>query len=1172
MSSGAQIGQIAGGVVGGVLGGMAGNPMLGFSIGMTVGGMAGNAISPTKGAHSTVQGPQLGDLSVQSSAYGGPIPIIYGTIGQIAGNVIWSTPILETRHETEASSAGGGGGKGGPPKATQTSVDYSYSVSMAIGLAAGPIGGVKRIWANGKLSWDALNPVPNSPITGFRLYYGDETQLADPTIEADKGVGNVPAYRGLAYVVVTNMDLLPFNNSVPNLTFELVGQGPPTITTAATYTTTTSSLYMPHCAIDTATGLIWQTYINTGTLAYELRVFRPDTWALVKTVTIPVSAPWSIAYQPGYTLGASSVPARMWVGISNNSSEVYAVDTASYKVTRVTWSLDYVGAQYYLGGVYGPALQSTYGLSVDLSPLNASTGEASTPLVVLTGGLISNGTNPLTGVAGYYSFLNQINTATLTASVCPDLQLFTSQGGLSLQGGASAAGGSGLYIIDIAACLFKFDAEMHMVASYLAAANGVTTNGTNFTNHITYNPDEDCVYASYLGVASGNVHGILSKFDANLALVWTRDFYPSGIIDVQYQRGSGTVWVTSTSVHESQIISGTTTFHAINVTDGTDLRTMLTDVVCSPLSGEPCGFAIPYPNADFMVMNADVAHTKKVPLVPLSSGTTTLDAIVSDLSVRSALLAGDIDVTGLGSLTVSGYMISSRTTVRAAIEPLCRAFFFDGVESDSKVKFALRGGASVATIPYTDIGAYAEGSTPPDPLSAMRTQEADLPNEIEVTYPDASVDYRPVLQYARRLIGYSEEKMSLMIPVVVSASQALLIANVLLYVAWAERTGYAFSATRKYAHLDPGDPVIFLAADGSMTRMRLTKIDFGFPLLLKIEAVAEDQAGYDGFTYAAGVGGYVADEITSPVPTALYLGDWPIFRDMDDNPGFYVVGNGIYTGWDGAVVFRSADGGSTYSTLLSLTSEATVGIAATVLATTNSCEVWDDTHTVDITLQTGSLTSAVDDYAVYLGGNAAMLGSELIQFGTVTSLGSGVYRLSHLLRGRNGTEWAIATHVAGELFVLLTSGAEVVRKSMPLADIGLDRLYKAASPGQYLNDLGPTLFRNTGVGLKPYAPCSVAATRDGSLNLTATWIRRTRIGGAWLDYADVPLGEATESYSIDVMNGATVVRTLTSATPSVAYTAAQQTTDFGSAQAAITLKVYQISASIGRGYAATATV
>jgi len=1167
MSSG-QMGSAAGGIAGGIIGSfIPGGTMIGFSIGSMVGGMAGNAISPTKGPHSSVHGPQLGDLSVQSSAYGGPIPIIYGTIGQIAGNVIWSTPILETRHETDVSSASGGG-KGGPPKATQTSVDYSYSVSMAIGLAAGPIGGVKRMWANGKLVWDATNPVPNSPITGFRLYYGDETQLADPTIEADKGVGNVPAYRGLAYCVFTNLELLPFNNSVPNLTFELVGQGPPTITTAATYNTNTNTSYRPHCAIDTATGLIWQTYIQTST--FELRVFRPDTWTLVKTVTIPVSAPWSIAYQPGYMVGGSSVPARMWVGISNNSSEVYAVDTASYKVTRVTWSLDYVGTQYYLGGVYGAGIQSTYGLAVDLSPLDTVTGEASSPLAVLTGGLITNGTNPLTGVVGNYSFLNQINTSTLVATVCPDPQLFTTLGGLSMVAGASGAGG--LYIIDVAARVFKFDSAMNVTASYLAAANGVATNGTQFTPHITYNPDEDCVYASYLGVASGNIHGLVTKFDANLAVIWTRDFYPAGVIDVQYQRGSGTVWVTTSSVHQSEGTPGTTTFHAIKLSDGTDLRTMLTDVTCSPISGSPVGFAIPYPNADFMVMNADVANTKKVPLVPLSSGTTTLDAIVSDLHLRSALVAGDKDVSGLGSLTVDGFIVSTRTTIRAAIEPLCRAFFFDGIESDYQIKFALRGGASVATIPYTELGAYAEGSSPADPLSAIRTQEADLPNEIEVTYPDAAVDYRPVLQYARRLIGHSKEKMSVQIPVVVSASQALLIANVLLYVAWSERTGYAFSATRKFAHLDPGDPITYLAADGSLTRLRITKIDFGFPLLLKMEAVAEDQAGYAGFTYAAGVGGYVPDEITSPVPTALYLGDWPIFRDIDDNPGFYVLGTGIYTGWDGAVVFRSTDSGSTYAPLESLTSEATVGQAATVLATTSSCEVWDDTHTVDITLQTGSLASAVDDYAVYLGGNAAMLGGELIQFGTVTSLGSGVYRLSHLLRGRNGTEWAIATHVLGELFVLLTSGTEIVRKNMPLADVGLDRTFKAASPGQYLSDLPPTIFRNTGVGLKPYAPCSVAGTRDGSLNLTVTWIRRTRIGGAWLDYADVPLGEATESYSIDVMNGATVVRTLTSVTPTVAYTAAQQTTDFGSAQAAITVKIYQISASVGRGYAATATV
>jgi hypothetical protein len=49
------------------------------------------------------------------------------------------------------------------------------------------------------------------------------------------------------------------------------------------------------------------------------------------------------------------------------------------------------------------------------------------------------------------------------------------------------------------------------------------------------------------------------------------------------------------------------------------------------------------------------------------------------------------------------------------------------------------------------------------------------------------------------------------------------------------------------------------------------------------------------------------------------------------------------------------------------------------------------------------------------------------------------------------------------------------------------------------------------------------------------------------------------------MNGASVVRTLTSSTAAVTYTAAQQTADFGAPQSSYTVRVYQISASYGRG-------
>jgi len=43
------------------------------------------------------------------------------------------------------------------------------------------------------------------------------------------------------------------------------------------------------------------------------------------------------------------------------------------------------------------------------------------------------------------------------------------------------------------------------------------------------------------------------------------------------------------------------------------------------------------------------------------------------------------------------------------------------------------------------------------------------------------------------------------------------------------------------------------------------------------------------------------------------------------------------------------------------------------------------------------------------------------------------------------------------------------------------------------------------------------------------------------------------------------VRTLTSTTPSIIYSAAQQIADFGTIQANVTIKIYQIG-TIGRGF------
>src|SRR5690348_3828187 len=71
-----------------------------------------------------------------------------------------------------------------------------------------------RVWADGNL-------IDLSSFT-TRFYSGGDTQTADPLIEEIEGAGNVPAYRGLAYIVFEDMPLAQFGNRIPQLQFEVL--------------------------------------------------------------------------------------------------------------------------------------------------------------------------------------------------------------------------------------------------------------------------------------------------------------------------------------------------------------------------------------------------------------------------------------------------------------------------------------------------------------------------------------------------------------------------------------------------------------------------------------------------------------------------------------------------------------------------------------------------------------------------------------------------------------------------------------------------------------------------------------------------------------------------------------------------------------------------------------
>ena len=185
-----------------------GGTVLGLSgavIGRAVGATLGRAIDQRilgSGAEAVEVG-RVERFRLMGASEGSAVPQVWGRM-RVGGQVIWATRFLETVSTS-------GGGKGTPMPATTS---YAYSVSLAVALCEGEILGIGRIWADG------VEQAPRS--MNLRVYTGSETQLPDPKIEAVEGYDLAPAYRGIAYVVIEDLDLGRFGNRVPQFSFEVI--------------------------------------------------------------------------------------------------------------------------------------------------------------------------------------------------------------------------------------------------------------------------------------------------------------------------------------------------------------------------------------------------------------------------------------------------------------------------------------------------------------------------------------------------------------------------------------------------------------------------------------------------------------------------------------------------------------------------------------------------------------------------------------------------------------------------------------------------------------------------------------------------------------------------------------------------------------------------------------
>lgn len=544
----------------------------------------------------------------------------------------------------------------------------------------------------------------------------------------------------------------------------------------------------------------------------------------------------------------------------------------------------------------------------------------------------------------------------------------------------------------------------------------------------------------------------------------------------------------------------------------------------------------------------------------VGSDGVTLQTVVDDVAGWCGLSGQD---SAALTQTVLGYSVTQGSG-KDMIGPLLDIHDVDARPHDFTVQFLNRGGSPTGTKLTPD---FVRGDSR---YTVTIQQDTDLPRKLTFNFADIDKDQQANNAIAQRPLDATDATREETIDLSTYADSVDLAqqkADRFFRRAWNSRERVKLSLTAQELALEPGD-VTTLSLDGTLRNARLDKMTIAGQQI-DCEFVRDETAFavLNTATTGAEMEGRDPETVYVPAPTKGFVLDIPLIEDADNdiNPLIYVAAGPYGSGsWPGAIVMRGDDG--TYDEAFSsVSSKATWGYATTALATANP-NLWDRGNTVRVNVLYGTLTSTTEaaiDADPTL--NFAYLGGEFFNFVTATLVSAGVYDLTGLKRGRRGTEWAVDDHAIGDEFVLIAGLSPV---EVGTDDIGDALSFKVQSVGRNIDSAPPINMTFSGATLKPYAPASVKWYYDGT-DLQGTITRRTRVGGNW-NGSTIPLSETSEEYEIDVYNGSTLKRTITATTTAFTYTAAMAAADGITLPTPPTINAYQMSATVGRGFALAA--
>ena len=505
---------------------------------------------------------------------------------------------------------------------------------------------------------------------------------------------------------------------------------------------------------------------------------------------------------------------------------------------------------------------------------------------------------------------------------------------------------------------------------------------------------------------------------------------------------------------------------------------------------------------------------------------------------------------------IDGYVVDRPMSARAALEPLARAFAFELMERGGGLSLRPRGGRTVATLTDED---FVTGPDDPAP-HFTRSSEGDLPRAVTIGFIDGAADYRRATSASRRLAGQARAEAGLDIAMISHAGLATALAEMWLQDAWTTRDSARFTLPPSHLALEPGD-VVRIERDGRARLAEITAIE-------DREARGISARSIDPSVFDLAVREGRAPVATLPAsagPPELLALALPTLGSAETVLAYLAA---FSDPWPGALaVWRQVDGAS-FQRVATFAAPCVMGETLTALVPGAPWR-WNRSASLDVELQ-GGLLAGASEQAVLDGANAlALVASggavEIVQFVDAELIGARNWRLRTLLRGQLGTEamtatvWPAGTRLVqvDRNLIAAASGLDLLGRSVTLRVGRADRDHGDAGVAEITATIGPR-------ALQPLAPVHARARR-GAGGVALSWTRRTRSDGDSWDLLEVPLGEASEAYRVELLNGAGVVRTFSTGVPSLTYAAADEIADFGAAQTLLDVRITQLSASVGAG-------